>query len=205
MLPPSTRCKTKIGMQHPVAAALRIATTATPTPENKCRIECQNIICSPKPTPKGCRGREEVATVGGYAIPAGTVYCVCCVCQPKCMSMKISGVRYANMQQKCIFVLCKGKSIGAWLGFALPDLPNVMTMPAARWLSTNTYTLTHHTHWQTVTVQCVCPCRFWYSVSLFTYRKFFVGEYVFKWAKAGTNSKERSTFFHMKSMMIFEE
>lgn len=106
---------------------------------------------------------------------------------------------------KMHFVLCKGKSIGAWLGFALPDLPNVMTMPAARWLSTNTYTITHHTHWQTVTVQCVCPCRFWYSVSLFTYRKFFVGEYVFKWTKAGTNSKEQSTFFHIKSMMIFGE
>lgn len=117
MLPPSTLCKTKIGMQHPVAAALRIATTATPTPENKCRIECQNIICSPKPTPKGCRGREEVATVGGYAIPAGTVYCVCCVCQPKCMSMKISGVRYANMQQKCILYYVKGNL--SELGLAL--------------------------------------------------------------------------------------
>lgn len=103
-------------MQHPVAAALRIATTttATPAPENKCRIECQNIICSPKPTQ---RRSGNCVWVGGYAIPAGTVYCVRCVCQPKCMSMKLSGVRYANMQQKCILYYVKGNL--SELGLAL--------------------------------------------------------------------------------------
>lgn len=183
-------------MQHPVAAALRIATTttATPAPENKCRIECQNIICSPKPTQ---RRSGNCVVGGGYAIPAGTVYCVRCVCQPKCMSMKLSGVRYANMQQKCILYYVKGNL--SELGLAL--LCQICQMLWQCLLQG----ACPHIHWQTATVQCVCPCRFRYSVSLFTYHKFFVGEYVFKWAKTGTNSREQSTFFLMKSMMIFQK
>lgn len=181
-------------MQHPVAAALRIATTTTATAS--ARKQMPNWMSEYYLQPKA-NATKEWQLCGGWWLRNSGWHCVLCtLCLPA--KMHVNETIWSEICKhaaKMHFVLCKGKSIGAWLGFALP---NVMTMPAARCLST-------HTRWQTVTVQCVCPCRFRYSVSLFTYHKFFVGEYVFKWAKTGTNSREQSTFFSMTSMMIFQE
>lgn len=80
-----------------LAAALRMATTATP--ENKCRIECQNIICSPK-----ARREREIEGESWETMPAGFV---CAQCLQNACQCVYRGVRYANMQQKCIlYHLC---------------------------------------------------------------------------------------------------
>lgn len=173
-------------MQHPVAAALRIATTTTATAS--ARKQMPNWMSEYYLQPKANATKEWQLWVSGWLRNSGWHCVLCTLCLPA--KMHVNETIWSEICKhaaKMHFVLCKGKSIGAWLGFALPDLPNVMTMPATRCLFTHTHI---HTHWQTVTVQCVCPCRFRYSVSLFTYHKFFVGEYVFKWAKTGTNSRD---------------
>lgn len=85
---------------------------------------------------------EGVASEGGCWLRNSGWHCVVCtLCLPA--KMHVNETIWSEICKhaaKMHFVLCKGKSIGAWLGFALPDLPNVMTMPATRCLSTHTHT-----------------------------------------------------------------
>lgn len=154
----------KIGMQHPAGGGwrLRLEWQQRQRPKTNVELNVRILFAALKP---GERERDRGGELGDNA---GWL-CVCTV-PAKCMSMRISGSEICKHAAKMHFVpsmyTCryesdaeknrKGKSHAAWLGFTLPDLPNVMTMPAARRLVTP-----HRTRQkQTVTVQCVCPCRF---------------------------------------------
>lgn len=92
--------------------------------------------------PKANATKEWQLCVGGWLRNSGWHCVLCTLCLPAKMHVnETTWSEICKHAAKMHFVLCKGKSIGAWLGFALPDLPNVMTMPAARCLST--HTLTH--------------------------------------------------------------
>lgn len=94
--------------------------------------------------PKANATKEWQLCVGGWLRNSGWHCVLCTLCLPA--KMHVNETIWSEICKhaaKMHFVLCKGKSIGAWLGFALPDLPNVMTMPAARCLSTHTHIQTH--------------------------------------------------------------